>query len=158
MREIKFRGWHAPKKVMFSAEEMATDQLTLLPTGCFINVSGDNTRLSQIMPSDKFIPLQFTGLRDKNGKEIYEGDIVLIEDEYKERILDDGSGPIEPCNHLVPVIFQDGSFGVNIIHPALGLVSRGFWSFRDINDELGLTEFEVIGNIYENPELLEKPE
>lgn len=58
MREIKFRGWHTKQKKMYSAEEMASDQLTLLPTGEFINVSGSSTKLSTIYPKDMFIPLQ----------------------------------------------------------------------------------------------------
>jgi hypothetical protein len=39
-RIIKFRGWHTSANRMFSAEEMAEDQLTLLTTGSFINVHG----------------------------------------------------------------------------------------------------------------------
>ena len=141
MREIKFRAWNNLLKVM------RHDSLQVLEVMADVMLQKD-------IDAGRYIPMQYTGLKDKNGKEIYEGDIVLIEDEQKERILDDGSGPVEPCNHLAPVLFQDGSFGVNIMHPALGLATRGFWSFRDINSELGLTEFEVIGNIYENPELL----
>lgn len=76
MRQIKFRGWHSKQQKMFSAEEMANDQLTLLPTGNFINVNGDATSLSVIYPNDVFIPLQFTGLMDEDDVEIYEGDIV----------------------------------------------------------------------------------
>ncbi len=131
MREIKFRGWHIPKKTMFSAEEMASDQLTLLPTGSFINVSGDSTHLSQIMPQDKFIPLQFTGMRDKDGKEIYEGDVVELRQETSK-----GS------EGLLTTIVEWSKDGLNFnIYPCH---DEKYW--------------KVIGNIYENPELVGESE
>jgi len=95
----------------------------------------------------------FTGLLDKQGKEIYEGDIVVIEDTYKDVILDDGTGPIEPFNHLAPVVFQTAEFGVEINQGA-DIFNSGFWAFCDIARETGQEKLEVIGNIYENKELL----
>ncbi|OAJ75303.1 hypothetical protein AYJ08_05195 [Brevibacillus sp. SKDU10] len=71
---------------------------------------------------------QYTGLYDKNGKEIYEGDIVLSRSEP-------ATGTVE---------FSYGSIIVD-------------WHGPDIDDLRDYHEFlEVIGNIYENPELLEK--
>ena len=88
---------------------------------------------------------RFTGLKDKNRNSIFEGDILLVPDELTD----------EPCNHLAPVTFIDGSFGVMINDPA-DTYSKGFWSFQYMESEIGDSPFnlEVIGNIYENPELI----
>lgn len=75
---------------------------------------------------------QFTGLKDKNGTEIYEGDILNFGN-----------------NNPVEVVFDNGSF--NVFDEPLG------WDF-DIDEYPVRTDFrycEVIGNIYENPELIE---
>jgi uncharacterized phage protein (TIGR01671 family) len=124
MREIKFRAWNGKMEKMFSAEDMAEDQMTLLPTGQFINVSSESTKLSIIYPLDAMLPLQYTGLKDKNGKEIYEGDIVKV--------------PQFPRPLFVKWDYN------------------GYHLFENICNEasLGGVEDEVIGNIYENPELL----
>lgn len=93
----------------------------------------------------------FTGLLDKNKKEIWEGDIVIFEDTYTEPILDDGSGPTEPCNHFSEVIFKNGAFGVDVKDSA-DCFSAKFYSFDGVDYEIGETEYEVIANIHENPE------
>ena len=127
MRPIKFRAWNTSMKQMFSAEELATDQMTLLPTGEFINVSGVNVKLSVIYPVDIMIPLQFTGLHDKNGREIYEGDILQT---YQDNKVTKYGKPWK-----VEWISKKHKVGWNIGIPEA-------------------TSYEVIGNIYENSELL----
>ena len=69
------KGWDTKKKKIWPAEELAHDQLTLMPDGAgFINVSGDSTRLSKVCPH--IIPLHYTGRRDVDSVEIYQGDVL----------------------------------------------------------------------------------
>lgn len=82
---------------------------------------------------------QFTGLHDKNGKEIYEGDI--LQDEF--------------C--VYKVVFEDGCF-VGIVEKLLKPCGTQKGLCYTLNDILNLIsdDTEIIGNIYENPELLER--
>ena len=81
--------------------------------------------------------MQFTGLKDKNGRDIYEGDI-----------LNDGKG-----NPPVP-------YGKVVWNPSVGafnVLENGMYYWLNHGNQIGplqLKETEVIGNIYENPELL----
>lgn len=82
---------------------------------------------------------QFTGLLDKNGKEIYEGDIITVNGLYPRVVLwDKMTWALMPAEY-----YHDKYFWVmNLQHPDLD-----WWEqFAD--------EFEIIGNIYDNPELL----
>ncbi len=135
MREIKFKAWHIGLKQMIPAEEMAADQMTLLPTGQFINVSGTSTKLSQI--NTQMLPLQYTGLKDKNGVDIYEGDVLSAPASMSYRFGDNGEVRYES---------EYGSFIVE------GKYSKN-QHYETLTCDVAI-DCEVIGNIYENRELL----
>ena len=114
---------------------------------------GDSLRV--IDNPERYDVQLFTHLLDKNEKEIYEGDIVLLEDSYKHIITDDGAGPTEPANHCAPVSFENYSWGATVPKDdGADWYDPGFHSFDEINETTGLETLEVIGNIYENPDLL----
>jgi uncharacterized phage protein (TIGR01671 family) len=123
MREIKFRVWDKKNKRFISPTFMKITGIGRV----WITENGDYS-LNVINDIEL---LQFTGLYDKNGKEIYEGDIILyqVNDNYK-------------CKAIVSwnidgfiLMWQDKTSPNNL---------SDFWCENT----------EVIGNVYENPELL----
>lgn len=142
-RQIKFRGWHSKNSQMFSADIMAQDQLTILTTGSFINGHGGATSKSVVYDKSQFIPLQFTGLHDKHGVEIYEGDMCHLDD-----VTIVGSSDPWPERRIIlfdPEYAKFDNFRINYERGGSGLV------FCKANTE---KFYAVVGNIYEHPELL----
>jgi uncharacterized phage protein (TIGR01671 family) len=111
--------------------------------------------------SDKIELMQSTGLKDKNGKEIFEGDILKFNDEWAEYCYEgyvDGSVEginyvevvrSEACFEFGKTKFPDSSLFI--------LMEDERLNFKDLikSEDFG---FKIIGNIYENPELLEVKE
>jgi len=133
-REIKFRAWdkrHNAFARFFSMTQHADGSFGI------DEIHGKNW--NNYTECDENVELmQFTGLKDKNGKGIYEGDILKI---FGSVATDDPAyGFYEPTSI---VSFKDGYFGWGKEH-------NGTYSFDPFSNE----EIEVIGNIYENPELI----
>lgn len=96
---------------------------------------------------------QYTGLKDKNGKEIYEGDIVEFLDtgeegyEYKEGY---------DFNNIASIVWENGRFELDNIYDNNSAVLEFMnnESHEEFIDEL-MSDCQIIGNVFENSELLE---
>jgi uncharacterized phage protein (TIGR01671 family) len=134
MREIKFRAWHKDERRWINL-----NGFDIFFNGCILEGMVD---LIYEQGNLKPYPLkvcelvQYTGLKDKNGKEIYEGYIV----EHQIGEGHEWSGYHE-------VIFYDGAFLLKGGNPR-GMRYGEIFNWYPSN-------VKVIGNIYENPELLE---
>lgn len=122
----KFRAWAEEGKVMYYDVYPFKDDTLLL--------NYDGFAFDEVPASD-FILMQSTGLKDKNGKEIYDGDIVVA--------MSQGVKAIGEVKRRI-----DGYW---LMYPAW---QHGeFWHIVE-NVDTGETGVEVVGNIYQNPELL----
>lgn len=125
MRELKFRAWHKSEKYMAYQGDPDLESLS-----SFMFHYGDD------------IIMQSTGFCDKNGLEIYEGDILS---EWNEI---DG----KQVQSFMQVYFceESGSWRIDLSFEQNK--SMGYLLSQELND----SDYEISGNIYENPELLKK--
>ena len=122
MREIKFRAWDKENEKMMkvSSLHLENKEISVKENGTF--------RLFRMQDL-----MQYTGLKDKNNKEIYEGDILFFRDENTKYV----------------VVWQDAAFIIKSIE------------IRKYSEEMCWLDdieicCEIVGNIYENKNLLEE--
>lgn len=120
MREIKFRFWDFKEMIYW-------DKIN--KEHCYYYLANLRNERSYI------IPMQYTGLLDMNGKEIYEGDIL---GKY---------GQDHPCGEYISFVEWKSDKGEWYLNKTWISGQRNLWRW--------CCRMEVIGNIYENPELLQ---
>lgn len=132
MREIKFRAWDNENKEMLKVQELDFEDTFY---GGRLAIRTD--QYNDYFDLEDMILMQFTGLKDKNGKEIYDGDIVK------------NSFYLE---HKFEVCWKECSWYLKNVKTSEYIRLEEIFSLRPHYD------LEIIGNIYDNPELLEKGE
>ncbi len=140
MQKIKFRVWDKVNNRMMMPEKFATIMPVLDFNGNLgIMDTYKNWHWHGIVPENEYELMLFTGCHDKNGREIYEGDIVYIK--HPEEI--------EGSIHQVIYCGLDN-------YPAFDLKPQIDTDCNGLSYALAICEIEVISNIYENPELLKE--
>jgi len=132
-REIKFRVWLKIKKKMRKVQKIEFDDFGSVHVVGWFGEKGEllfNVSNAEVGRTIEL--MQFTGLKDKNGKEIYEGDIVIDAWGGKEQVI------IEP--------FEVSDYENCYAGSGFVLETHNLEDFKG--------KVEVIGNIYENPELI----
>ena len=160
MREIKFRAWNKKKKIMVYEDEDNSSQY--LDGWMASDVQVLNQTLNYEYVLEKYEFMQYTGLKDKNGKEIYEGDIILTQP-FRDK----------PFSHkfkekrLRGIVVYNIKCGKNFVGEPDKIKYWGAEWNVDIIDKKDYKKYcnfswgsffecEVIGNIYENSELLKE--
>ena len=128
MRELKFRAWVKAEKRMLPVGEIDFDYE-------FAYLEEENGYRCE-RDFDEIEFMQFTGLKDKNGKEVFEGDIIKDSEDF-----------------IAQVVYDKEYAGFGLNYQPFDLVDGLSVTFEELKNEYRNT-FKVIGNKYENPELL----
>jgi uncharacterized phage protein (TIGR01671 family) len=153
MREIKFRGRNIEGEWFYG--DLINSKINNTPTAFIFPPDAPNS-YDRYLVNPNTVG-QFTGLHDKNGKEIYEGDVLFVREwenlalaifDHDEReclSLEDCKGALlQECQRVVH--FEEGSMCAGDYYIST------LWDKQDQRHQYPIFEVEIIGNIHDNPE------
>lgn len=127
MNVFKFRVWDTLEKKYFYSDNLFAQSHVL------ITMNGKAINLQNGSGGNELIPQQWTGLKDKNGNDIYQGDII----QYIERLDEHGDSQV-----LTGEIMYDNKYGAWSVGQ-----NNNVWN---LFSDYGIYNLEVIGNIFKN--------
>lgn len=139
---IKFRAWDNLLNKMLVVYKISFDgPVDGVQVHCYLDDRGAEGSTEYAYDGDGLILEQFTGLKDVNGKEIYVGDVVEVWSDASELTM------VPTVNEVV----SEDLFG----RPGMFLKPIGQHLIEPCLHDSFIDQFKVIGNVHENPELLE---
>ena len=143
MREIKFRVWHKRWKVMSPPIEIWHIDDAIYELEAIAKQKGVPIDSIDSTSREDLVYMQYTGLRDRNGKEIYEGDIVKAN--------------IDGYECLAVIDYSNAFFWVRVIDAPEGSNIKRGMGVGLIGDN-GIVKFvEIIGNVFEDKPIVIEP-
>ena len=130
MREYKFRVWDTENKEMLKVQELDFEDTFY---GGRLSIRTD--QYNDYFDIEDMILMQYTGLKDKKQKEIYEGDIIKIKHEF------------DNTEYICEIIYVDGAFRTKKFIFGSYYDCLYYWYANDC-------EIEIIGNVWEDSDLL----
>lgn len=142
MNNLKFRVWDKANKEMLKIDiiDFYSEEIMVL--------EDDST-----MKFSDVELMQSTGLKDKNGVEIFEGDIIKFPDVYGFYDFEGGLTSVDGLN-VASVVKKGNCITLDNFAGKDGFTERELENYECTFDDLDFKNFEIIGNIYENKELL----
>lgn len=147
MNNLKFRAY-------FEQYERMIDNIGIINQNMILVDFTNSGELEPIFITDKIHVMQSTGMKDKNGKGIFEGDIVEFPELYDFYDFEGGLTSVDGLNSA-SVVKKGNYITLDNFMGKDGTTETELANYECTFDDLDFKNFEVIGNIYENKELLE---